>query len=128
VQFNINTLKISPALQAINKLWLKFYYKLSKDHTFQRGEGQSATDLNGIMPSLNSGKELTNSSWERIAEQLMTMPKFSSYFHFFQNNSYMHFISHPKMINNHNLLQFDKFLEKVFDKYSVETDFQLMIH
>jgi len=58
---------------------------------------------------------------------LRTIVKLGNYLRFLENSQYMHFISHPKMITNHNLAIFDKFLEKVFHKYSVETNFHLMI-
>ena len=98
-----------------------------RDHTFENGVGQEAKEIKGVIPANSNGKNIANSDWERISIELMTVVKLGNYLRFLENSQYMHFISHPKMITNHNLAIFDKFLEKVFHKYSVETDFHLMI-
>jgi hypothetical protein len=100
--------------------------KLTGDHTFHKGEGQPSRILTGIRPASGSGKDLSNTSWERIAIELLTMVKLNLYLDFLVKNDFMHFISHPKMITRHNLAVFDKFLSKVFEKYQVETDFHMM--
>lgn len=125
-QFNISSIEIGAMLNICNKLWLKMQYKLMNDHTFNRGIGQESKELPGFTPALPSGKNLGNSRWERISVELINSVKLTQYLRFLEKHPYMHFISHPKMITIHNLSIFDKFLEKAFKKYSIETDFHLM--
>lgn len=126
-QFNISSLEINPVLNTVNKFWLKFQYKVLKDHTFEKGIGQEAKDITSTFPSDMNGKNMGNSHWERISIELMTTVKLGRYLNFLENNNHMHFISHPKMITNHNLAIFDKFMKKATHKYSFESDFHLMI-
>jgi len=127
VQFGISSHRINAVTNFVNKIWLKYQYKILKDHTFENGIGQAAKEVNGTFPVSSNGRNLTNTEWERISIELLTSVKLGKYLRFLESSDYMHFISHPKMITNHNLSIFDKFLEKVFEKYSIETDFHLMI-
>jgi len=127
VQFNISSLEVNSAMGIFNKIWLKWLYKIFKDHTFDKGEGLQTKELTGIFPAAQSGRNLDDTQWERISVELLTAVKLHKYLHFISKNGHMHFISHPKMITRHNLKVFDKFLGKVFKKYSIETDFHLMI-
>lgn len=126
-QFAISSIHTPAVTDFINRLWLKVVYKVFKDHTFTRGEGQMAADLTHTLPVSGKGKDINRSDWERVAVELLTAVKSGQYKKYFEENSYMHFISHPKMINNHNLSEFDKFLRFAFKNYQVETDFMKMI-
>jgi hypothetical protein len=86
-----------------------------------------AADISHKLPVSGKGKDINTSNWERVAVELLTMVKAGQYKEYFSNHSYMHFISHPKMINNHNLSEFDKFLRFAFNNYRIETDFMKMI-
>lgn len=126
-EFNISSLKISPYLNFINKIWTKLLVRLLNDHTFLKGQGQQSVNKDGSTPKKSVGIELGNPEYERLAIELMTAVKLPLYLRFIKDETYMHLISHPKMITRHNLKVFDKFLEKVLEKYSVETDFHNMI-
>jgi len=126
IQYTISSIPVSDIVAMINKIWTKLHFKLTDDHTFHKGEGQPSRILSNVTPANHQGKNLSNSQWERIAIELLTIVKLPLYLRFMEKNHYMHFISHPKMITNHNLSIFDKFLEKVFNKYSIETDFHMM--
>jgi hypothetical protein len=126
-QFTISSLQTSALTDFLNRLWLKVVYKIFKDHTFTRGEGQMPADLSHQIPGSGKGRDINRSDWERVAVELLTAVKAGQYKKYFMENTYMHFISHPKMINNHNLSEFDKFLQFAFKNYRVETDFMKMI-
>jgi hypothetical protein len=126
-QYNISSIPLSNNKLMLNKLWLKLLYKIKGDHTFNKGEGQPSRILNGIKPVSDKGHDLSDTHWERISVELLTAVKMSAYKNFLDQNKYMHFISHPKMITNHNLVVFDNFLDWAFEKYSVSTDFHSML-
>ncbi len=126
-QFNINSFSISPAITFANKIWLKLKYNLPGDHRHRRGEGQPSRDINGIHPTNPGGHNLSLPGKERISVEDLTKIKLGSYLNFINENSYMHFISHPKMVTDFNLSAFKGFLEKIFNRYKIETDFHKMI-
>jgi hypothetical protein len=126
-QFNINSINISPAVTLANKIWMKLKYRLPGDHRDRRGEGQPSRELSGMHPVNPGGHDLSHPGRERISVEDLTPVKLPSYLKFFGEQSYMHFISHPKMVTGFNLIAFKKFLQKVFDNYKIETDFHKMI-
>ena len=126
-QYNISSIPVPEGKLWLNKLWLKLLYKIKKDHTFFKGEGQPSRVLTGLKPASPTGHDLSETHWERISVELLTAVKSGVYHRFLDNNRYMHFISHPKMVTQHNLAVFDKFLERAFEKYSIETDFYKML-
>lgn len=126
-EFNISSIKISSALNFINKVWLKILYKLPGDYGFKRGEGQPSRIITSIKPVNPGGHNLSLPGKDRICVEDLTIIKLNTYLEFLEQNSYMHFISHPKMITRHTLSVFQKFLKKTFKKYEVETDFHKMI-
>jgi len=126
VQYNISSIEIPSTLSFVNKIFLKLHMKLFNDHTFHKGEGQPSRILNHIKPESSAGKDISDSQSERVAVELLTEVKLNRYNSFFDRYSYMHFISHPKMITGHNLAVFDKFLKRAFNKYKIATDFHTM--
>ena len=48
------------------------------------------------------------------------------YYSDIKNNDFQHFISHPKLISPNNLKYFEKYLNKIFAKFEIETDFEKM--
>ncbi len=127
-QFNISSIHINPVTKFAERLFLKLYTKLFNDHSYNRGEGQIAVklDLQNFKPA-TSGHDILDSNWERVAIELLTRMKLPVYKKLFSETDYMHFISHPKMLTNHNIRMFDKFLQHAFSKYDLETDFKKMI-
>lgn len=125
-QYNISSINISTGISLLNKIWIKTQSRVFKDDTFHKGEGQPSKVVSNTNPASTDGKDLSSTGWERVAVELLTSIKMKSYLDFLEINRYMHFISHPKMVTNHNLSVFDKFLKKVFDKYPINTDFRMM--
>ena len=62
-----------------------------------------------------------------ISVELLNLVKFRIYLRFLQRNDYMHFISHPKMLSQHNLSIFGKFMKKIYSTYEIETNYHNMI-
>jgi hypothetical protein len=125
-QFNISSIRISDFVNFLEKILLKYLYKIKGDHTFMRGQGQIAVKSDMQKPADVKGYDILNSKKERIAIELLTRAKLSSYLNFFKENDYMQFISHPKMLTQHNHKMFDCFLNNVFANFKVETDFKKM--
>ena len=126
-QFNISSIYINDTTRFLDKILLKYLYKIKGDHTFTRGQGQLSVKSDMQKLTVNKGHDILHSKKERIAVELLTKAKLAAYLNFFYKNNYMQFISHPKMLTQHNHKMFDLFLKKVFSKYEIETDFKKMI-
>ena len=126
-QFNISSIHINGFTNFLDKILLKYLYKIKGDHTFTRGQGQVSVKSDMKKPAANKGHDILNSKKERIAVELLTKVKLPAYLEFFHKNSYMQFISHPKMLTQHNHKMFDNFLKNVFSNFEIETDFKKMI-
>jgi hypothetical protein len=125
-QYSIDSVNISAATQLLNKVWIKYLYKIKKDHTFNRGSGQPSHNLPNMKPTSSKGIELGTGNMERIAVESLTTLKLNAYLDHLNKGSYMHFLSHPKMITKHNLEVFAEFLRKAFKRHDIETDFMKM--
>ncbi len=127
LQFNISSIPIPSFTAWLNKVWLKLHMKLTRDHTFHKGEGQPSRILENVSPASPEGNDISNSQSERVAIELLTRVKLKIYLRFLDEHAYMHFISHPKMITCHNLTMFNRFMKKANELYRLETDFLKMI-
>ncbi|OQB62917.1 MAG: hypothetical protein BWX95_01201 [Bacteroidetes bacterium ADurb.Bin141] len=127
-ELNISSVFIPKNVQFLNKIFQKFYFKLTGDHSFNRGEGQIAVKIDpSIVKPTTHGYDILNSNWERVAIELMSQIKMPVYKKFIQEQDYMHFISHPKMLTQHNIRMFDNFLSYAGSRYEIETDFRKMV-
>jgi hypothetical protein len=113
----ISNIKISPLIAQLNRI-LEKYLWLNND----RGSGDGAGVV--VSDGYTSGSEKAS---EMISIELLTTMKLSAYLDFLKKHRYMQFISHPKMLSQHNIITFEKFINTVFKKYEVETDFLKMI-
>jgi hypothetical protein len=125
-QYAISSIYIPSYVSLLEKVLVRILHKVFNDHAYTRGQGQAPRELTGVRPQSQEGKDLMNSRYERIAVELLTSVKLGTYLKYLKDHDYMHFISHPKMITGHNLKTFDRFLEKTFRNYDVETDFRNM--
>jgi len=126
-QFTISSMKVAENWNLLNRMWVKLHSALTGDHTYNKGSGQRSMPVGNGNPENREGKDLADKNYERLAIENMTLVKKALYSEFLRNHDYMHLISHPKMITNHNLKVFDKFLKNAFEKYIVETNFRNMI-
>jgi hypothetical protein len=63
---------------------------------------------------------------EMISVDYLNYIKVQEYKNYLKSNNYIHFISHPKMLSEHSLVQFSNFLSHITKKYRVETDYKKM--
>ena len=118
-EYTISTIEISKKLYWRNKVWLKYLWK-----TGQRSMGDGVSLVIKDKELSKGRKEMLGSAnREMISIELLNLMKLREYKIFLEKNSYMHFISHPKMISLHNLKTFERFLKYAISKYILMTDF-----
>jgi hypothetical protein len=115
IEFVISKIKIGKINSFINKIYLK----INSFENEKLGDGFSV--------KFDSENEKNIDDYKMIALELLTAVKLPLYLNYLAENDYVQFISHPKMISWHNLREFGILLKKVFELYSVETDFKKMI-
>lgn len=118
-EFTISSVSIPPARAFMNRLLLKFYWKTGNRYY---GDGNSVV--------IDEKKETAGHDIqpaEMISIELLSHFKLHCYYNYLEKNSYMHFISHPKMLAPFNIDSFNAFLVKAYKLYDIETDFRKMI-
>ena len=63
---------------------------------------------------------------EMVSIDYLNKIKVREYENYLKSNNFIHFISHPKMLSEHSLKSFSKFLFHVTNKYKIETDYRKM--
>lgn len=106
----------------IQKTWRRIIYRTGSGRSFGRGIGVLGwpNPTYPLAPSLNETHEM-------VAIELFTLPKIPRYLRFLHGHSFMHFISHPKMISPHNAHTLRRFLKRASRRYTLESDFLKMI-
>lgn len=127
VEFTNQCIEVSTQKELFNRFWIKLLRHITKDHGFGRGVGQNETPTPTSFPASKKGIRLGGSNHEYISIENMSAIKNSTYKEFFNQHDYMMFVSHPKMVTNHNLYCFRRFIESVSHKHLFETDFKRMI-
>jgi hypothetical protein len=100
----------------LNKLINKILWRLPY--------GQNMGD--GISSPFKSDKPASEFDiiFEMVSIELFNLNKLNKYKAFLKENDYMQFISHPKMISEHNLKTLSHFLKSVSNKYKVVSDWK----
>jgi hypothetical protein len=63
---------------------------------------------------------------EMVSVDYLNEIKVREYENYLKSNNFIHFISHPKMLSEHSLMNFSKYLHRLTNKYKVETDYRKM--
>lgn len=122
-----SVLKISPLINSLNRMHLRMLHRLFRDHTYGRGEGQRSIIDASVKPVLVNEQAMGKNNFEVASVELLSIVKLPTYLNYFKNHEYMQFVSHPKMLSNHNLSTFKKFLQNIYAEYEVETDCEKII-
>jgi len=122
-EITISTIEIPSSLRVINKFLLKFLWRTGNRNM---GDGQ------GVIPQYleeNKSKEVVKHEAglsEMVSIELLTSLKLGTYKNYIDQENYMHFISHPKMLSRHNLSMFRKFLRYAKGKHILVSNFREM--
>lgn len=119
-EFVISTIKI-PSFYL--KLSIKAVNRLFPNKSKQFGHGFSiyAKEIQTPVPDRLKKQNYLACALEHL--NWFTLPYFTKYL---KENKFMQFISHPKMLTQHNIDIFEKFMKKAYSKYEVECDFRKM--
>lgn len=122
IELCISVLRINKITGLLDRIWLKLSHIAGRDEYLPRGEGIVPVPL-----TPHGEEKSTNKGCEQASVEGMTKVKLAAYFDFLKKNSYMQLASHPKMVNRDNLAVFRVFLQDIFKRYQIETDFLKMV-
>ena len=126
-ELSISLISISKITQFVNHLFLLFLFKVKNDHTYNKGEGQLSEDIEEIKPVSEKGKAVRDTPFHPASMETLNLVKMPTYLQYIKQNDSLQFVSHPKMLSNHNIKITRQFLQKVTKKYKIETDFNAFI-
>lgn len=115
-QIPISTIKRNLITKVLNNFFIKFLYKKGITNY---GDGLSTNSA--------SIKESKSGNTEMASIELLTIINITDYISKFEKMEFLHFISHPKMLNPHNLSCLEVFLKRVLAKHELNTDFKKML-
>lgn len=107
VQYNKNNI--------LNKIFNKILWKSTFGKIY--GDGNAANTKLNI-------DEKVHDDLEMVSIELLTVFNLRYYKKFLVDNDYMQFISHPKMVSNHNLKMLNRFLKFSEKYYKINSDFK----
>ena len=116
-------------ISSINtKKW--FYTKLIDKYNYLNNKNK--TDGKSILVNAKTKQSLTKkylkveSCNQMVSIELLATYNLKKHKNYFKHNSFMQFVSHPKMILQHHLNVFDKFLKHTTLNYKIETNYTII--
>jgi hypothetical protein len=119
-EYSISTVKISKLNYFLTRVWGKYLWKTGQ-RSMGDGSGVVMKETDVIK---NRDSNLGSASREPVSIESLTLTKLGIYKKFLRLNDYMQFITHPKMISEHNLDCFTKWLDYATENYQLQTDFR----
>jgi peptidoglycan/xylan/chitin deacetylase (PgdA/CDA1 family) len=123
IEITSDIIYIEPWKKFIDKIYLKFLYKVMHDSTHLKGIGVNSQEVKSKAKS-PFGINLTNSNYERVSIELLTRIKLSSYKNFIRNQEFVQFVSHPKILTQHNIKMLKCLLKFAVERFNINSDFR----
>lgn len=124
-EYSITSISVTNFQNFVNKVFLKIAHKLKY---INYGDGKSVERLNNINTvdeTLEEASQATETN-EMCSIELLTLVKLRNYKQNLDTKSFIHFISHPKMISKHNIYCFENLMQYAIRKFTIETDYKKM--
>jgi hypothetical protein len=118
-QFSISNFEMKGISRVINSIYYRYIIRQPKSKRYGKGQGAR---------HVLSNNEKHVSMWDTVNEsfsvELMNPWKNTLYANYLKTHTYLHFLSHPKLVSEMNLESLDAFLSQAKKKYEVEFDFK----
>lgn len=124
VEICISSIPIQSYLDKLDRVHRKILYKLIQDHSHNRGRGQSAKEFIAEKPASAEGHPTRDKRLEVASLETLSYFKLGAYKRYLSDHSLLHFVSHPKILSNHNLYAFRKFLKHATTHYQIVSDYR----
>jgi len=123
IEITSDIIYIEPWRKFIDKIHLKFLYKVLHDTTHLKGIGVNSHEINTKAKS-PFGINLRTSNYERVSIELLTRIKLSKYKKLISNQEFVQFVSHPKILTKHNIKMLKCLLKFTSEHFQINSDFR----
>jgi glycosyltransferase involved in cell wall biosynthesis len=123
VEFSITRIHVNNFRLLLNRIILRLF-KYAGVRAIGDGVAINKHD-NALI--IGDSMKFHSEKFEMTSIELLTMVKRPLYEKYIDDNSFIHFISHPKMLEAHNISCFEGLLARVKSNYEIETDYMRMI-
>jgi len=117
-EFPISSKKINSKNLFIEKLFKKYLWKTNNRSI---GDGQAV-----VSKDYNESASKNKIKSEMISIELMNIINLRDYKRHLDENKFIHFVSHPKMLSFHNLKVFRKYLSYAIKNYTINFDYNFL--
>jgi len=107
----------------LHRLHRKIINRTGQGKEYGSGQGQVPEAVTTMQPTSPTGHDINEKGREFASLEKLGRFKLSAYLHHYKRNNYLHLISHPKMINRHQIYILRKMLETANRNETPETDF-----
>lgn len=128
IQIAGSVIEISTTRDYLDRAHKKMLNVVGYDQDYGKGYGQASEEIPGQQPMSPDGINVFARTHEVASLEKISLVKLPVYENFLQANSYLHFISHPKMLSRHNFYILKEFLKRIRSKkWNIETDYKKMV-
>jgi hypothetical protein len=115
IEFPISMVRTGLVNSILNRVFIKFLYK--------RGIKNFGDGLSSVYHRVSSPPGFVHMA----SLELLTMMNIGDVYREFEKKKHLHLISHPKMLNPHNITCLGVLLDKLGSRESLDTDFKRMV-
>ena len=123
IEITSDIIYIEPWRKFIDKIYLKLLYKVLDDSTHLKGIGVRSNEIS-INPKSPFGINLATSNYERVSIELLTRIKLANYKKLINNQEFVQFVSHPKILTKHNIKMLKCLLKFANNHFIINSDFR----
>ncbi|MFN6090926.1 MAG: glycosyltransferase, partial [Bacteroidota bacterium] len=123
IEITSDIIYIEPWRKLIDKIYLKYLYKVLDDSTHLKGIGVRSNEIS-IKPKSPFGINLATSNYERVSIELLTRIKLANYKKLINNQEFVQFVSHPKILTKHNIKMLKCLLKFANNHFIINSDFR----
>lgn len=109
--------------ELLSRIHRKFLNRTIAGKEYGSGQGQVPTQLENYTPTSSRGYEISAAGREFASLEKMSTFKLPVYINHLKKTKYLHLISHPKMINRHQVKILSKLLKTATTELNTETDY-----
>ncbi len=123
IEITSDIIYIEPWRKFIDKIYLKLLYKVLDDSTHLKGIGVRSNEIS-IKPKSPFGINLATSNYERVSIELLTRIKLANYKKLINNQEFVQFVSHPKILTKHNIKMLKCLLKFTNKHFTINSEFR----
>lgn len=128
IQVAGSVVKISSFIDYLDRAHKKVLNVVGYDQDYARGYGQASEEMPDQRPASAEGYNVFDRTHEVASLEKISLVKLPVYEKFLDENNFLHFISHPKMLSKHNFYILRQFLKNIRKKkWNIETDYKKMV-